>query len=129
MPDAPYNLDCGHDEVLVAVATKGDGAISQHFGHAQAFPVYAVGPAGARLVGVRTVEHYCQGGFGAEDKWDLILRALADCAAVFVARLGDGPRAKLTGAGIEPVDSYPFEAIEPSISEWFGANRDQRPSR
>ena len=111
------------DEVLLAVATKGDGAISQHFGHADAFSVYAAGPGGVRLVGIRTVEHYCQGGSGDEDKRDVILRALADCAALFVARVGDGPRAKLEAAGIEPVDNYPFEAIEPTLGEWFVTNR------
>ena len=113
--DAPTN----HDDILVAVATKGDGAISQHFGHADDFKVYAAGPTGVRFIGVRTVEHYCQGGVGDEDKRDVILRALADCSALFVARVGDGPRAKLAAAGIEPVDSYPFSAIEESISDWF----------
>ena len=113
--EAPTN----HDDILVAVATKGDGAISQHFGHADDFKVYAVDPAGVRFIGVRTVEHYCQGGGGDEDKRDVILRALADCSALFVARVGDGPRAKLTAAGIEPVDTYPFGAIEESIGDWF----------
>ena len=112
-----------HDDILVAVATKGDGAISQHFGHADDFKVYAAGPTGVRFIEVRAVEHYCQGGAGDEDKRDVILRALADCAALFVARVGDGPRAKLTAAGIEPVDSYPFAAIEESTTDWFGATR------
>lgn len=40
----------GVDEILVAVATKGDGAISQHFGHADDFKIYAVGPSGVRPV-------------------------------------------------------------------------------
>ncbi len=109
----------GPNEILVAVATKGDGQINQHFGHADEFTVYAVGPDGVRFVAVRTVEHYCQGGFGDEDKRDVILRALADCTALFVARVGEGPRAKLAGAGIVAVDAYPFGAIEPSITEWF----------
>ena len=111
------------DELLVAVATKGDGAISQHFGHADDFKVYAVGPTGIRFVETRTVEHYCQGGVGDEDKRDVILRALADCTALFVARVGDGPRAKLEGAGIEPVDTYPFGPIEASIGDWFASQR------
>ena len=112
-----------HDELLVAVATKGDGAISLHFGQADEFQVYAVGPARIRQVETRTVEHYCQGGYGDEDKRDVILRALADCRAVFVARVGDGPRAKLEGAGIEPVDDYPFGAIESSIGAWFATRQ------
>jgi hypothetical protein len=107
------------DELLVAVATKGDGAVSLHFGHADAFQVYGVGPAGIRYLETRAVEHYCQGGYGDEDKREIILRALADCTALFVARVGDGPRAQLEAAGIEPVDGYPFGGIEASIGDWF----------
>jgi hypothetical protein len=132
MPELPEGRDraapINHDDILVAVATKGDGAISQHFGHADDFKVYAAGPSGVRFIEMRTVEQYCQGGAGDEDKRDVILRALADCAALFVARVGDGPRAKLTAAGIEPVDSYPFAAIEESITDWFGTNRVRRSS-
>ena len=116
-----------HDELLVAVATKGDGAISLHFGQADEFQVYAVGQDGIRQIETRAVEHYCQGGYGDEDKRDVILRALADCRALFVARVGDGPRAKLEGAGIQPVDDYPFGAIEVSIGDWF-AIRQGAPS-
>ncbi|WP_052314991.1 sigma 54-interacting transcriptional regulator [Thiocystis violascens] len=74
---------------------------------------------GVRFIATRTVEHYCQGGEGDEDKREVILRALADCSALFVARVGDGPRAKLTAAGITPVDDYPFGAIEESIGVWY----------
>lgn len=111
----------GADELLVAVASKGDGAISQHFGHADDFKIYSVGPSGVRYVETRVVEHYCQGGYGDEDKRDVILRALADCRALFVARVGDGPRAKLESAGIEPVDAYPFGPIDTSVADWFAA--------
>lgn len=104
--------------ILVAVATKGDNQINEHFGHADEFKIYRVDAEGVRFVEVRVVEHYCQGGYGDEDKREVILRALADCKALFVARVGDGPKEKLRGAGIEPVDAYPYGAIEPSISEW-----------
>lgn len=119
----PQSVALGPDERLVAVATTGKGQIDQHFGHADAFSVYAVGTAGVRFVEVREVEHYCQGGHGDEDKREVILRALADCRALFVARVGDGPRAKLEKAGIRPVDDYPFGAIEESLAAWY---RDAR---
>lgn len=109
--------------VLVAVATKGDGKISLHFGHADAFEIYEVGRNGVRHASQRLVEHYCQGGYGDEDKRDVILRALADCAACFVARVGDGPRAKLASAGIEPVSDYAFAPIESSLQAWFAGNQ------
>ena len=112
-------LPPGKNEIIVAVATKGEGQINLHFGHADDFAIYAVGSNGIRYMETRQVEQYCQGGFGDEDKREVILRAIADCTALFVARVGDGPKAKLTGAGIEPVDDYPFGSIEVSIGEWY----------
>lgn len=112
-------------EILVAVATKGEGQINLHFGHADDFAIYAVGENVVHFVETRQVEHYCQGGYGDEDKREVILRALADCKAIFAARIGEGPKAKLAGAGITPVDDYPFGLIEPSISAWF-ARRNAR---
>lgn len=109
--------------VLVGVASKGDNQINEHFGHADAFHIYEVSPNGASFVETRLVEHYCQGGYGDEDKREAILRALADCAACFVARVGDGPRAKLAGAGIEAVSDYPYGAIDESLAAWFQGYR------
>ncbi|MFA6921540.1 MAG: NifB/NifX family molybdenum-iron cluster-binding protein [Gallionella sp.] len=106
-------------DVFVAVATKGNGQIDLHFGHANCFAVYAVAPDGVRCTDNRQVEHYCQGGYGDEDKREAILRALADCEALFAARIGDGPKARLIAAGIEPIDDYPFALIEPSILGWY----------
>jgi hypothetical protein len=109
--------------VRVGVASKGDNQINVHFGHADIFQIYEVSAAGVNYVETREVEHYCQGGYGDEDKREAILRALADCAACFVARVGDGPRAKLAGAGIEAVSDYPYGAIEESLLAWFSACR------
>jgi predicted Fe-Mo cluster-binding NifX family protein len=105
--------------VLVAVATKGDGQINEHFGHADSFAIYEVAASGIRFIEQRLVEHYCQGGYGDEDKRDAILRTLAGCAACFVARIGNGPSEKLAAAGIEAVGEYPYGAIEASLTAWF----------
>ena len=105
-------------KIRVAVATKNGEKIDEHFGHADEFIVYDVSPAGVNRLETRVVEHYCQGGYGDEDKRDVILRALADCRALFVARVGDGPRKKLLGAAIEPVDAYAFEPVEKSLWAW-----------
>lgn len=106
-------------EVRVAVATSGDGLIDLHFGHADEFWVYGIGAGGVNFVDKRIVEHYCNGGAGDEDKRDVIMRALQDCSALFAARIGDGPRAKLAAAGMLPVDEYAFKEIEPSIKTWY----------
>ena len=44
---------------------------------------------------------------------------LADCRAVFLARVGDGPVKRLRDAGIEPVTDYPYGAPEAAIASWL----------
>ncbi len=103
----------------VAVATKGEGLVNQHFGHAREFLVYDVARTGARLVGHRTVERYCRGGEGDEDTLAVALRAIGDCHAVLVARVGACPKGRLQAAGIEPVTEHAFEPIEAAALGWL----------
>jgi nitrogen fixation protein NifB len=109
----------GEEEVLVAVATKGGGRINQHFGHAGEFQIYELSSAGAKFVGHRKVENYCQGGWGEEDVLEGVTAAIKDCAAVFVAKIGLCPRKDLATAGLEVVDGFAHEYIEPSLIAWF----------
>jgi nitrogen fixation protein NifB len=106
-------------KVLIAVATKGGGRINEHFGHAKEFGVYELSTAGAKFVGHRRVDLYCQGGFGEEDRLETIVRAINDCHAVFVAKIGGCPKDTLQAAGIDPVDEYALEFIEQSAISWF----------
>ncbi len=108
------------ETLCVAVASTDGRVIDMHFGHAEAFRVYRVDATGVHFLESREVEHYCQGGYGDEDKREVILRALADCSALFVAMAGEGPKARLREAGIEPVDAFPFAPVESAILEWLG---------
>jgi nitrogen fixation protein NifB len=103
----------------VAVATRGEGMVNEHFGHAHEFLVYEVSRQGVRLVAHRKIERYCQGGDGDEERLETVMRALADCAAVLVAKIGRCPREKLLAAGIAPVDTHAFEPIEAAALAWF----------
>ena len=103
----------------VAVATKGGGLVDQHFGHAREFLVYDVAREGARLVGRRTTDTYCTGGDGDDDALDVAIRALADCDAVLVAKVGHCPRGQLAAAGIEPSTDQAFQPIEAAAIAWF----------
>lgn len=103
----------------IAVATKDQRQIDLHFGHADDFAIYAVDGGKPTFLERRIVEHYCQGGYGDEDKREVILRALSDCSALFAARIGDGPKKRLADAGIEAVDRYPYGAVEESLSAWL----------
>ena len=112
-------------KVLAAVATMGSGLINEHFGHAKEFQVYELSTAGAKFVGHRRVDLYCQGGYGEEDSLETIIRAINDCHAVFVAKIGGCPKGDLIKAGIEPVDQYAHEFIEKSAIAWFKAYLDK----
>ncbi len=105
--------------VRVAVATKGEGLVNQHFGHAREFLVYDVTRTGARLIGRRTVERSCRGGEVEEDVLDVALHAIGDCHAVLVARVGACPKGQLQAAGIEPVTEHAFEPIEAAALGWL----------
>lgn len=111
--------------LLVAAATKGSGLINEHFGHAKEFQVYELSSAGAKFVGHRRVDVYCQGGDGEEGRLSTIIRGIHDCHAVFVAKIGDCPKSNLIKAGIEPVDQYAHEFIATSAVAWFRSYLDK----
>jgi nitrogen fixation protein NifB len=103
----------------IAVATRRGGLVDQHFGHAREFLVYDVSRSGASLVGRRATEHYCAGGEGDDDALVIALRALSDCRAVLVAKVGSCPKGQLAAAGIEPVTEHAFQTIEAGALSWF----------
>jgi nitrogen fixation protein NifB len=65
------------------------------------------------------VERYCRGGDGEDDTLAAVLRALADCQAVLVARVGHCPRGQLVAAGIEPITAHAHQPIEAAVLGWF----------
>lgn len=104
--------------VRLAVASKEGQAISEHFGHARRFAVYEVSPAACRLLEEREVEHYCLGNSASQSAMADILETIQDCQAVFVAKIGDGPRDKLRAIGVQAVAGYAWEAIEASLLDY-----------
>lgn len=108
-------------KILVAVATKGRDMINEHFGHASEFAVYEVSRAGAKFVGHRRVDLYCQGGYGEEETLETAVRAINDCVAILASKIGRCPKDTLKAAGIEPVDQYAFEFIDKALLNYFTA--------
>jgi nitrogen fixation protein NifB len=119
LDDEDLNASLGDVKILIAVATKGQGRVNEHFGHAKEFQIYELSTQGAKFVGHRRVDLYCQGGYGDEDALDTVTRAIADCTAVFVAKIGACPKDDLKKAGIDPVDQYAMEYIEESAIAYF----------
>ena len=109
----------GDLKVLVAVATKGGGRVNEHFGHVTEFQVFEVSATKALFVGHRRVDQYCQGGAGDDEQLPSVVRAINDCHAVLVAKIGACPKDELTAAGVEPVDRYVGEFIEKAALDWF----------
>ena len=93
-------------KILVAVATKGQRTVNQHFGHAKEFQVYEVDGVTVKFVGHRKIDHYCQSGYGEEATLEGIIKAIADCQAVLSAKIGPCPQEQLRQAGIQPVEGY-----------------------
>jgi nitrogen fixation protein NifB len=110
-------------KLLVAVATKGGGRVNEHFGHVTEFQIFEVSANEALFVGHRRVDLYCQGGYGEDEQLPSIVRAINDCHAVLVAKIGACPRDELKAAGIEPVDTYVNEFIEKAALSWYGDYR------
>lgn len=110
-------------KVLVAVATKGGGRVNEHFGHVTEFQIFEVSSKEALFVGHRRVDQYCQGGFGDDEQLPSVVRAINDCHAVLVAKIGACPKDELKSAGIEPVDGYVDEFIEKAALSWFADYR------
>ncbi len=123
--EAALNVTPPEKPALVAVATKGGGRINLHFGHAAEFQVYEVDSRGARFVGHRRVDAYCQGGQGDDNAIDGTLKALLGVSALFCAKIGGKPKRLLADCDIEANDSYAFDYIEASIIAWYLARRHQ----
>ncbi len=93
-------------KIMVAVATKGNKLVNQHFGHAKEFQIYEVDGTEVKFVGHRKVDHYCQSGYGEEATLDNIIKSIADCKGVLASKIGHCPQDELRKAGIEPFEAY-----------------------
>jgi nitrogen fixation protein NifB len=104
-------------KILIAVATKGGGLVNQHFGHAKEFQIYEVDGNEVRFISHRKIDQYCQGGYSEESTADHIIKAIADCKAVLVSKIGNCPQEKLHQAGIQTVEAY--DVIEKVALEFY----------
>ncbi len=110
-------------KILVAVATKGGGIVNQHFGHAKEFQIFEVDANEAKFVGHRKIDQYCQGGYGEDATLDGVIKAIADCKAVLVSKIGDCPKGDLLNAGIQAVEAY--DVIEKVAREFYDQHMQQ----
>lgn len=107
--------------ILIAVASKGQGLVNQHFGHASEFLVYRVDAERIELTGRRAVAQYCSGEDECpeEDRLRGHIEALIDCRAVLSSRIGIGPWQRLEALGIEPSGEYAHRPIEQALRKFY----------
>jgi len=93
----------------VAVATKGDGVVNEHFGWVDEFLIYEAGRDGVRFVEARDVKNFCDGPEICESEHEArikrIIPMLHDCQALVCQAIGHYPAAALFRAGITPYET------------------------
>ncbi len=102
----------------VAVATRGEGLINEHFGRAQEFLVYEVNTSGQRLLGRRQCPAYCSGPSSCGDGEaviDRIIHALEGVEVLLASKVGFEPWADLERAGIQPNGEYAMQPIHQAL--------------
>lgn len=110
----------------VAVASKDNITVNQHFGHARGFYIYDIGADGVHLREFRHVKTSCAGPENcAQDGGEALfaLGQISDCEALICARIGRHPRQVLEQAGLEVIET--LNAIESELhrlSDAFSAN-------
>ena len=96
------------EKFRVAVTSKSETLVDQHFGHAHRFLIYETNGLGANLMERREVPKYCSGNEYCESGEELkheTVKKLADCDAVVTMRIGSHARARLQTQGIMAVES------------------------
>lgn len=104
--------------VLMAVATKGQGLINQHFGHAKEFLIYEASERGAKCVGHVKTDLYCSGESEcgeAETKLARTIKTLAGCEVILCAKIGYEPWSQLEAAGLQPNGEHAMSPIEEAV--------------
>jgi predicted Fe-Mo cluster-binding NifX family protein len=94
----------------VAVVSSDGKVINQHFGKASRFSIFEVDCGEIRFLEVReTVPLFGSADCGhADDALSKTISLIADCEAVFCARIGSGVEKELRINGIKPVEAPYF---------------------
>lgn len=103
----------------VAFASTDKIHIDEHFGQAEQFYLWDIGPETAAFAGIVQVRAETEAGH-SDDKIEARAAALADCALVYVAEIGGPAAARLVAKKIHPLkskDREPIAAIVEKLQE------------
>ena len=101
--------------IKVAFATTDRQRVNQHFGAAEGFAIYEVGPGRSTLVGVGEFAEEAMDG--NEDKLIAKVDFLEGCAAVYVMAIGASAIKKLMSRGIQPIRIGEVDAVDELLAE------------
>lgn len=101
----------------VAFASTDKVHVDEHFGHAEAFYIWEIGPDHAAFSGVIQVQSEADAPGHSDDKIEARGAALADCALVYVGEIGGPAAARLVAKKIHPIRSKEREPISVVVAK------------
>lgn len=101
----------------VAFASTDKVHIDEHFGQAEEFYIWEIGPDAAAFTGVIQVQAEADMPGHSDDKIEARGAALADCALVYVAEIGGPAAARLVQKRIHPLKSKDREPITEVVAK------------
>ena len=108
----------------VAFASTDRIHIDEHFGRAENFLIWEIGPEEAAFSGVLQVQST---GEDEENRIEARGAALADCALVYVAQIGGPAAARLVAKKIHPIKSKECEPIAEVVEKLQEVLRNNPP--
>ncbi|ADC89048.1 nitrogenase cofactor biosynthesis protein NifB [Thermocrinis albus DSM 14484] len=109
-------------KVLVAVASKGNMLVNEHFGTAKEFLIYEVSAKGAKFIHHRKVTPYCHGSISCLEGENILedtIAKLSDCKAIIAAKIGFEPRDVLKQRNIDCVDEFAYLSIDEALARYY----------
>jgi len=97
----------------IAFTTKTGETIDMHFGQADSFQVWEVGPEDAHFIETITVGEH---GSDEEDRISARAQVLSDCAIVYTMQIGGPAAAKLVARRIHPMKTNVEVSLKESIA-------------
>ena len=108
----------------VAFASTDKVHVNGHFGQAEEFAIWEIGPDNAEFTGMLQVK--AESG-DIDDKIEARGAALSDCALVYVAQIGGPAAARLVAKKIHPLKSKDQEPIVDIVAKLQQVMQDNPP--
>lgn len=109
----------------VAFASTDKIHIDEHFGRAENFLIWEIGPENADFTGI--VQVSSDGAGDEEDRIEARSAALVDCALVYVAQIGGPAAARMIAKKIHPIKSKECEPISVVVEKLQEVLRNNPP--